>query len=233
VGDTVDDFSRVVTSRRTWRQFSRAPLPSDALAALLRLTGGIFQWLRVPDLGDVPLKTSPSGGARHPIELYVLVRNVRGMSAGLYHYEADRHALGRLRAGATRRDILQFIPHQPWYGGAAAVVFFTARFARTQWRYDFPRAYRAVLLEAGHVCQTFLLTATSLGLAPFCTMALRDDRIEQALGLDGINEAVLYAAGVGVRPRNAATAVAPRGMPPPDVWPHKVEGKGRRKPNRP
>jgi nitroreductase len=57
-----------------------------------------------------------------------------------------------------------------------------------------------VLLDAGHICQTFCLVATSLRLAPFCTMALADSRIERDLGIDGVSEVVVYAAGVGMRP---------------------------------
>jgi len=62
------------------------------------------------------------------------------------------------------------------------------------------RAYRVVLLDAGHLCQTFCLVATWLGLAPFCTAALRDTLIEKDLGIDGIREAPLYLAAVGVPP---------------------------------
>ena len=91
---------------------------------------------------------------------------------------------------------------QQWYGSAAFVVFLTAVFARTQWKYDYARAYRAVLIEAGHLCQSFCLTATSLGLAPFCTMAFADSKIEKALGIDGISESALYVAGAGMRPEN-------------------------------
>jgi SagB-type dehydrogenase family enzyme len=83
------------------------------------------------------------------------------------------------------------------------VVVMTAVFARTQWKYPASRAYRAVLLDAGHLGQTFCLVATWLGLAPFCTMALADSRIERDLGIDGVTESVLYAAGVGVRPAGA------------------------------
>src|SRR5439155_333967 len=53
---------------------------------------------------------------------------------------------------------------------------------------------------AGHVCQTFCLVATWLKLAPFCTQALADSRIEQDLGANGVDEILLYAAGVGTRP---------------------------------
>jgi hypothetical protein len=54
-----------------------------------------------------------------------------------------------------------------------------------------------VLLDAGHLCQTFCLVATWLGLAPFCTAAFEDSLIERDLGLDGIRESALYVAGVG------------------------------------
>jgi len=76
----------------------------------------------------------------------------------------------------------------------------TAVFGRPQWKYQSPRAYRAVLIDAGHLCQTFCLVATWLGLAPFCSMALADSRIEADIGIDGVSESVLYAAGVGTPP---------------------------------
>ena len=65
---------------------------------------------------------------------------------------------------------------------------------------QFARAYRAILIEAGHLCQTFCLTATWLGLAPFCTIAMKDTAVEKALRVDGISESVIYAMGAGVRP---------------------------------
>jgi SagB-type dehydrogenase family enzyme len=80
---------------------------------------------------------------------------------------------------------------------AAALFLMTAVFPRTMWKYQHVRAYRVVLLDAGHLCQTFCLAATWLGLAPFCTAALKDTLIEKDLEIDGIRESVLYVAGVG------------------------------------
>jgi len=95
---------------------------------------------------------------------------------------------------------VKLLADQSWYGGAAFAVFMTGVFARTQWKYDYARAYRAVLMEAGHLCQTFCLTATWLDLAPFCTIAFADSKIERMLRVDGVSESVLYVAGAGVRP---------------------------------
>jgi SagB-type dehydrogenase family enzyme len=201
--EAAGEFPEVLLRRRTWRQFARAPLAVEDLSTLLRLTGGIQQWMHLPGRGRLPMTTSPSGGSLHPIELYVLARRVAGVPPGIYHYAADRHRLERVTRGATRAQIVSYLPTQTWFGTAAALLLMTAVFPRTQWKYEFPRAYRVVLAEAGHVAQTFCLTATWLGLAPFCTMALADSTIERDLGIDGVTESILYAAGVGVRPRNA------------------------------
>ena len=195
------ELPRVLLERRTWRHFSAAPVELLALATLLKLTWGVQWWAHARGQGRVAFKTSPSGGARHPIEAYVLALRVRDLPRGLYHYAADRHRLERLSRRATSRQITEYCADQAWYGSAAAVVIMTAVFSRERWRYRSPRAYRAILLDAGHLCQTFCLVATWLKLAPFCTMALADSRIERDLKIDGVSESVVYVAGVGSRPK--------------------------------
>ena len=133
----------------------------------------------------------------HPGEVYVAAFNVLGLRRGLYHYDAARHALTRVAAAPTRFTPSRYLPSQPWYAGASALFLMTAVVERERWRYDSPRAYRAMLLDAGHLCQTFCLVATGLGLAPFCSMALADSVVERDAGLDGVREIALYAAGVG------------------------------------
>lgn len=206
---TDGEFPGVLLARRTWRRFSSRALRLAELGTLLGLAWGVQRWCKLRGLGRVALKTAPSGGALHPVEVYVLALRVAGLPRGLYHYAADRHRLELLRRGASPRQVAHYLPSQGWYGSAAALLLMTAVFRRTQWKYRFPRAYRAVLIEAGHGCQTFCLAATWLGLAPFCTMALADSRIEQDLGLDGVTESVLYAAGVGTRPRGVDWAPWP------------------------
>jgi SagB-type dehydrogenase family enzyme len=197
------EFPTVLLARRTWRNFSALPVTLADLSTLLGLTWKVQRWLESPGIGRHALKTSPSGGALHPIEAYVLAPRVSGLARGLYHYAPDTHRLELIRKGATAQQVEEFLGTQWWFRSAAALVLMTAVFSRTQWKYECPRAYRVVLAEAGHFCQTFCLVATWLKLAPFCTMALADSTIENALRIDGITESVLYAAGVGARPANA------------------------------
>jgi SagB-type dehydrogenase family enzyme len=210
---TAGEFPRVLLARRTWRRFASKPVDLASFSTLLGLTAGIQHWAHASGEGKVALKTSPSGGARHAIELYVLALNVKGLPRGLYHYAADAHALEPISRRVDRRLVERYLPVQEWYRHSSALLLFTAVFPRELWRYTYARAYRAVFIEAGHLCQTLCLTATWLGLAPFCTMALADSRIERDLGLDGISESVLYAAGVGTRPTDAAPPVTRASRP--------------------
>jgi SagB-type dehydrogenase family enzyme len=204
VASTDSDFIRVLLERRTHREFSPTLLDLKRLSALLRYTWGTTGFIQTGLLGALPLKTSPSAGARHPCEVYVLALRVEGLSAGLYHYAADRHILERISAKVFREKASQYCAGQEWTEGAAALFLITAVFPRSMWKYRFARAYRTIIADAGHLCQTFCLVATYLRLAPFCTMALKDSLIERDLGIDGINESILYVAGVGLPTKRAS-----------------------------
>jgi SagB-type dehydrogenase family enzyme len=194
-------FGRTLRSRRTWRQFSDRPVSMDDLAALLELTFGVQKREWVEGQGRLVRKTSPSGGARHSIEAYVLALNVKGLERGSYHYDADTHELVYLKRSARPAALTYALADQDYFTRAGALIVMAAMFERAMWRYPFNRAYRSILAEAGHLGQTFCLVATALSLAPFCTMAFRDRELEAMIGVDGVNESAMYVVGVGTRPR--------------------------------
>ena len=193
-----DSFYQTLHARRTRRTFSAAPASLAGVSQLLKTTWGVQGYVETESFGPLPLKTSPSAGARHPIEVYLMALRVKGLARGLYHYDPEVHALERVSSGATAQQARDYCADQPHAAGAAALFIMTAVFARTMWKYPHPRAYRVVLLDAGHLGQTFCLTATRMGLAPFSTAALADTLIERDLGLDGISESVIYVTGIGM-----------------------------------
>jgi SagB-type dehydrogenase family enzyme len=197
------EFVRVLLSRTTHRRFSTEKVSLETVSQLLSLVWGVTGFVDAGRFGKLLKKTSPSAGARHPGEVYLMALRVDGLKPGLYHYQPLQHCLERVSPAATPRKARLYCARQDFVGNAAALFLMTAVFPRTMWKYRFARAYRVVLLDAGHLCQTFCLVATWLGLAPFCTAALKDTLIEEDLGIDGVRESVLYVAGVGLPPRRA------------------------------
>jgi len=210
------EFLRVLLARETHREFSGEPVPLDRISELLRLTWGEVGELHSPNFGRLLRKTSPSGGARHPGEVYVVALDIDGLRSGLYHYNVRDHALEQIRLGTMRDSFESLAVGQRHVGRAAALFVMTALWPRSIWKYRSPRAYRVVTLDAGHLAQTFCLVATWLGLAPFTTAALRDTAIEETLAIDGITESVLYLAGVGMpRTRSGLRSGSPAAVARP------------------
>jgi SagB-type dehydrogenase family enzyme len=189
---------RILQARRTVREFARSAVPFAALAEVVRGTWGMTGHLEAGVLGRLPTKTSPSAGARHPIECYVLAWNVADLTPGLYHYDVRADDLRRLRSGDLRKMAVDAASGQKYVASAGFLCIMTAVFERTLWKYTTENAYRVVWLDAGHLAQTFCLLATSLGLGPFTTAAIQDSYIEKLLGLDGVREFPVYLCGAGM-----------------------------------
>ena len=191
-------FGEVLRSRRTVRRFSRSPARFKDFAAVISGTWGRTGWISGEILGRGLSKTSPSAGALHPIECYVLAWNVRGLPPGLYHYDVAANALARLRVGHFRAEAVRAASGQRWIGGSAFLCILTAVFTRSLWKYQLETGYRDVWLDAGHLAQTFSLLATARGLGPFTTAAIQDSYIEKLIGLDGVKEFPVYLCGAGM-----------------------------------
>ena len=196
-------FFEALLARRTTRAFqSVTPLPAPALEAMLYTVFGTHG-LQTLAPGICAIKrTSPSGGALHPIEAYVLAINVSGIPAGLYHYETAAHALARLErldlAGAQSLASV-FVAGQDYFAESHALVIHVARFERNFWKYSRHRkAYKVVLMDSAHLSQTFYLTAAHLGLGAFYTSAINDVDIGRRLKLEAPREAAVAINGVGL-----------------------------------
>jgi len=192
----------VLLRRHTGRNFDTAAEVPLALAARLlqRTFGAQDRRMMAPDAW-VLKKTSPSAGALHPCEAYVLAQRIAGVAPGLYHYHAIDHVLEPLRALApddAHRLAMVAVADQQWFADAPFMVVLAARVARNFWKYrNHAKAHRALLLDAGHLSQTFYLLATEAGMAGFITAAINEAQLEQALGLDPLADAVIAVCGCG------------------------------------
>jgi len=183
--------------RRTTRIFSGDPISLGQLSRIIYYTWGGLSTYETKEFGRLLHKASPSAGARHPIEAYAVVNNVRGIDPGIYHYAVRDHSLELLKSGDFREKCVNFAAGQAWAENASVFLIMTAVVARTAWKYRISRVYRAFLLDIGHLSQTFLLVSTALGLGAFCIGIISDSTIERELEIDGVNEVALFAVGVG------------------------------------
>ena len=177
-------------ARRSAPAFPGGPLGLQHLAELLEAGYGVTAPGR---------RSVPSGGALYPLEVYPVAVQVDGLGEGVFHFDPPRHALELVRAGTVAPELEATCPLAGLLTGAAAVVFVTAVFWRSRCKCGL-RGYRFALLEAGHLAQNVLLTATALGVAALPLGGFYDARVESLLGVDGVDESVVYAIVLGGDP---------------------------------
>ena len=196
-------LDELLQRRTTCRNFDpQRPLSRGTLGLMLeRVFAAHGSWQADGDTVFLK-KNSPSGGGLHPTGAYLLVQRVAGLAPGLYHYHPLDHALEPLSSPAGALDGLaaRMVAGQHWFASAPVLVVMAARFTRSFWKYrGHPKAYRAAVMDAGHLSQTLYLAATDLGLGAFVTCAVNEVDIEQAFGLDPLEEGVMAVSGFGWR----------------------------------
>jgi SagB-type dehydrogenase family enzyme len=184
----------VLQRRRSERRFQDAPLKESELSQLLWAAQGITREGR-----GVDFRTAPSAGALYPVETYVVVHDVEGIEAGVYHYDVEEHQLEQLRSGDFQAATAAAALDQRIAADANVVFVWTAIFERSKWKYE-ERAYRYIYLDAGHIAQNVALAAVALDLGSCQIGALYDGEANDLVGVDGVVESTIYMTVVG-RPR--------------------------------
>jgi SagB-type dehydrogenase family enzyme len=183
-----------ILRRVSERSFSAAPVPLDALAALLRLAVGITA------RGELPRRAAPSAGGLYAVETYPIALRVEGLPAGVYHYASMDDELELVSQIEGAAAMQEFFPPALYDGAPALIVVLSVVFERVQAKY-LERGYRFALLEAGHIAQNLLLTATALGLGAVPAGGFWDDPFNAFMGFEPTTEAVLYMVLAGAPTR--------------------------------
>ncbi len=154
--------------RRSRRDFCREPLDEDVLYWLCWAGQGITD--------REGLRTAPSAGGIHPLELYVVA------PSSVFHYDTRGDRLEVVMRGDRRPALCTAAFSQDIVGLSAATIVITAVEGRMDPRYG-ARARRYELIEAGHVAQNMLLAATALGLCAAPVGELDDVAVRDVLEL--------------------------------------------------
>lgn len=181
----------ILKKRKSIRGYSSEPLRLRDLAFLLWASTGVRQ-----HSGNRDFRVAPSAGALYPIETYIVVNNVEGLSEGVYHYNIKLHALEELKQGNFSVNVARAALEQKMCLDAPVILIWTAIFERSRWKYK-QRAYRYIYLDAGHVAQNLALAATAIGLGSCQIGAIYDDEVNEIVSVDGQEESTIYLSLIG------------------------------------
>lgn len=176
-----------LVKRRSVRDYSGEPLKLEEISQLLWAAQGV-----TVDWGG---RTAPSAGALYPLEVYVVVGDVKGLDAGVYRYDPVRHELAMTAKGDIRSRLADLALGQDSVKDGAIDLVFTAVYKKTTWKYG-DRGIRYVHMEIGHAAQNVCLQATAMGLGAVTVGAFYDDKIDRLLNLPK-GEETLYIIPVG------------------------------------
>lgn len=149
--------------------------------------------------GQHVAKTSPSGGSRHPTEIYAFVLSNAELEQGLYHYNVRNHSLRLLRTGDHRAFIQDnIIIHADRPSFEPTVVFlYSTIFERSMHRYRESRSYRVVHNDIGHLMQTAAYLAKAGGCHSYGGYSLKDTVVDRFIKIDGILESSMAYTVIG------------------------------------
>jgi len=176
-----------VANRRSVREYATTPLEISEISQLLWAAQGLTD--------PSGLRTAPSAGALYPLEMYIACGNVTGLSAGVYHYLPQSHALDRVIGRDVREDLYESALRQPSVRDAAAVIIIAADYNRTTRKYG-ERGIRYVYMEAGHASENIYLQAYTLGIGTVSIGAFDDSGVTSVLRLPK-NQTPLYLMPIG------------------------------------
>jgi SagB-type dehydrogenase family enzyme len=160
-----------------------ARLGRDLLSALLDDSYGVTAARRMAG-GTFRFRSAASAGALYPAEIYCVVHDVEGLESGIYYFHPEKPCLASL---------------QPWSGPppqlaagrpAGCTLVVSGIFFRSAWKYHL-RAYRYLLLDAGHLTENLHLCARRMRLDHEVLYDFDDRQVGSRLGLDGQREVPL------------------------------------------
>lgn len=185
------DFFALSAKRASVRGGHGKGISVSDLSLMLKYSCGLQNKAR--RASGVKLRAQPSGGARFPLEAYILsLKKENGVATGVYHYNVKKHGLDTLCVrDFSHEDIARLFTY-PWSVDCSMALIITAVFERSSPKYG-ERAYRFALIEAGHIGQGVYLAGESCGVGVTGMGGVREEALHELLDIDGTQEALVYA----------------------------------------
>lgn len=180
----------ILEVRRSIRKYGNSYINIDNLAHFLYNSARIKKIFTSPD-GTLTGRPYPSGGARYPLEIYVVNNKIFSIRKGIYYYDPLKHRLVFINNNKNyQRKFNEFIldVQKPIINREPDVVFIiTAVFARTMWKYE-KISLSTIMSDLGCLYQTMYLIATQMNLAACPLGGTHEDLVRDWLNLNWFEE---------------------------------------------
>src|SRR3981081_4031447 len=117
------------------------------------------------------------------IELYVVTGALKGLDAGVYHFNPADMSLDALRSGDFRGNLVQATAMEHAVVHAPATIVSTGTYWRNAWKYQ-ARTYRHFGWDNGTLLANLLAVATALGLSARVVCVFLDADVNRLLDVD-------------------------------------------------
>jgi SagB-type dehydrogenase family enzyme len=185
-------LARAVKNRVSHRDYGGDPLSLEELSFLLWATQGV----RLVE-GDNTYRNVPSAGCRHSMETYLAVFNIDELEKGVYRYLPLSHQLIlEFKVDELEQKLINATFGQQFAGLSAVTFIWTTIPNRMEWRYG-PVSHKVIAIDAGHVAQNLYLACEAINSGTCAIAAYDQEYVDELLGLDGVDEFVIYLAPVG------------------------------------
>lgn len=181
-------LEETIKKRRSERDFQDRALTVRQVSQILWAAQGITE-----ERGFK--RAAPSAGALYPLELYLVVKKVKELEAGVYHYHPANHTLDLTLRGNYQTPLAEACLGQMFIADAPVCLVIAAEYERTTAKYG-KRGLRYVHIEVGHVGENICLQVVALGLGTVTIGAFWDEEVSRRLSLPK-NYKPLYVLPVG------------------------------------
>ncbi len=141
-------------------------------------------------------RTTPSAGALYPLDVYLMINNVKSISKGIYRFSVKPFSLQTI----VDRDVSDVITEaalgQSMIKNADVVFIIVSTWERVTKKYG-KRGRNYAFIEAGHIGQNLMLTAAALQMKSVPVGAFHEEVIAKVFGLDAEKETPIYIICAG------------------------------------
>src|SRR5579864_4507038 len=172
------------------------------LARLLYFSAGITKQRAYPG-GEIYFRAAACTGALYEIELYVVSSDLRGLDAGVYHFNPADVSLRLLRKGDYRGNLARAAALRPSVVHANTMIVCTGTYWRNAWKYQ-ARTYRHFGWDHGTLLANMLAVSAASGFPTEIVLGFLDSEVNSLLDLDSHREVSWCLVPIG---RTAASCL--------------------------